>query len=201
MRTNEYATVLSVGRRTPFGAFPTSGTSFVLDGHSVAMLVTQLPRREVYGDRAILEHGSVEVALLTEGVSALMAWRWKTGEARDNTLAVESPFHIGIEDPPHRYFPLTDDGRIPLVLVVQDYKGRCVSMRHGAIGPEVTSVLMQLRQHQLADISRSDFEVRHRRTIRSLTDGLPDPLAAFNTAEIRSVVAKGFSPESPGTRH
>lgn len=201
MRNNDYVTVLSVGRRTPFGAFPTSGASFVLDGHSVAMLVNQLPRREHYCDRRILEHGAIEVALLTEGASALLAWRWKTGESENDLHVVDSPFHIGLEHPQHRFLPLTDDGRIPLVLVTQDYKGRCVSMRHGAIGPEVTSALVQLRRHQLADIGRSDFEVRHRRNIRSLMERVPDPLAAFNAAEVRSAVAGGVPVEGSGTRH
>ncbi|MBO9591153.1 hypothetical protein [Devosia sp.] len=201
MRSNEYGTVLSVGRYTPFGTFATSGASFVLDGHSVAMLVNQLPRREHYADRNILEYGAIEVALLTEGVSALLAWRWKTGETENDLLAVDTPFHIGLEDPPHRHLPLIDDGRIPLVLVTQDHKGRCVSMRHGAIGSEVTSALVQLRRHQLADIHRSDFEVQHRRNIRSLMQRLPDPLTAFNAAEIRSTVAAGFPFEDLGTRH
>lgn len=189
MRTNEYVTELSVGRRTPFGCFPTSGASFVLDGHSVAMLVNQLPRREHYGDRRILERGAVEVGLLIEGVSALLAWYWTTGEGAGGVLAVDTPFHIGFEQPPHRFLPRTDDGRIPLVIVTQDYKGRCVSMRQGAIGREVTTALLDLRQHQLADLARSDFEVRHRRNIKRLMDRAPDPEAAFEMASVRSNVA------------
>ena len=199
MRSNEYATVLSVGRVTPFGRFATSGASFVLDGHSVAMLVNQLPRKERHNDRRVIETGVIEVALLTEGVSALLAWRWKAGEGEADVCAVDTPFHIGLEHPLHRLLPLSD-GRIPVVLVTQDSKGRCVSMRHGAIGREVSASLIGLRQHQMQDVGRANFELQHRRNVRAMMDRTPDPLAAFEAAGVHSLVAPALTSAAIGNR-
>ena len=189
MHSNEYATVLTVGYPTPFGRFAATGASLVLAGHSVAMLVNQLPPDEHHNDRHVIETGAIEVGLLCEGVSALLAWRWKTGEGENDVCAVDTPFHIGLEHPPHRLLPLTDDGRIPMVLVTQDSQGRCVSMRHGVIGTEVSAGLIGLRQAQLTDASRANFELQHRRNVRAMMDRTPGPLAAFEAAKLHSLVA------------
>ena len=153
------------------------------------MLVNQLPPDEHHNDRHVIETGAIEVGLLCEGVSALLAWRWKTGEGENDVCAVDTPFHIGLEHPPHRLLPLTDDGRIPMVLVTQDSQGRCVSMRHGVIGTEVSAGLIGLRQAQLTDASRANFELQHRRNVRAMMDRTPGPLAAFEAAKLHSLVA------------
>lgn len=197
MRSNEYATVLAVGNPTPFGRFAFSGASFVLAGHSVAMLVNQLPHEEHHNDRHVVEAGAIEVGLLSEGASALLAWRWKTGEGEDDVYAVDTPFHIGLEHPRHRFLPLADDGRIPMALVTQDSRGRCVSMRLGAIGKEVSAGLIGLRQAQLTDVSRANFEHQHRRNVRAMMDRTPGPLAAFEAAQLHSLVAPALLGSDP----
>lgn len=56
---------------TRFGRLPFTGATLVLSGHSVPILVNQLPGDEHSNDRRIIETGKVEVGLLSEGAPSL----------------------------------------------------------------------------------------------------------------------------------
>ncbi|MCW5721760.1 MAG: hypothetical protein KIS86_11515 [Devosia sp.] len=193
---NPPATLLSVGKPTPWGRLPDFAATLVF-GHATPILVIQLPRRERGTDRDVLIKGAIAVGIQREGTSALLAWYWSLPGRPSDDLVFDTPFHLGLEAPGHRKLPVSEDGTMPVIVVIQDKKGRCTALRAGSVGAEVTAHLVEAGQQQIIDARSADFELRHRRTIKMMMS-LGSPLYIYEQAIARDNVAP---PSWDATQH
>ena len=176
----DLATVLSVGKQTPWGSMfnPFGGASFILNQQVVATLLFQLPSDAREDEIAISASGRLDVGVSDASNSIMFTWRFKG----DRTSYIfDTPFHIGLEVEGARQLPVVDNS-IPLVVVTQDYAGICMHMRFGTIGPRVTAHLVQALRRQISDIERPDFEERHWSAVDAWNKKFANPAAGHREA-------------------
>ncbi|ODT79415.1 MAG: hypothetical protein ABS76_19690 [Pelagibacterium sp. SCN 64-44] len=164
-------------------------------GHVAPILIVQLPRREQGTDREVLIKGAITVGIQREDASALLAWHWSLPGRP--YLTFDTPVHLGLEESWHRRLPVSEDGTMPVIVVIQDKKGRCIALRTGSVGAEVTAHLVEAGQQQIIDARSADFELRHRRTIKTMMS-LGSPLYIYEQTIARDTVAP---PSWDATQH